>query len=65
MIKTTAPSNTMKGSEQGMASLLTLNGVVITKYPSDRKVNGELHWRRKLGKEQFDEVFEAFIRYNV
>ena len=55
----------MKGSEQGMASLLTLNGVVITKYPSDRKVNGELHWRRKLGKEQFDEVFEAFIRYNV
>ena len=55
----------MKGAEQGMESLVTLNGVVITKYPSGRKVNGELQWRRKLGREQFDEVFEALLRYNV
>ena len=55
----------MKGPEQGRDSLLTLNGVVITKYRSDRKVNGELYWWRKLGREQFDNVFEAVLRYNV
>ena len=47
--------------DQGTGSLLTVKGVVLTKNGWDRDIIRRTCLKRKLRREQFDEVFEALL----
>ena len=58
MMQLTSPRDKMTGEDQGTNSVLTVEGVVLTRNGWDKT-----SLRRKHRREQFDDVLEALLRY--